>query len=271
MGGFLIREIMSRRVTAINLKKELLKSDANAVMDIIHFSLSCNTSIDFSKLIERLKNLIGFSHGRCGAGDCSKFKTQKMDCFNMLMGYPETWENRYAQEEYFANDKVAQAGLQNPGLICWSNEIRIDGFSQEMNKKHLRMMDEASCFGIDKIWLYSVQARTFTERVFISLAGETIEKNWQSEMILNNTMPHLSQTLKRLLFYQSEQYAKLSPRESEILSWLAVGKTAWEISVILNISSKTVEFHKGNILKKLDAVNTQQAIAVAFSIGAISW
>ena len=253
------------------MPKELSKSDANAVLDIIHFSLECDHSTAFSILIEKLKYLIGFSNARCGAGDCDEFKTKKMACFEMLIGYPEKWENRYAQKEYFAIDKVSHAALQNPGLIRWPNTYRINGFSEEMNKRHLMMMDEASSFGIDKGWLYSTQARKSAERVFIAFAGKTIGINWQSEMILNHTMPHLARTLKKLLLYQAEQYERLTSRESEILSWLAIGKTAWEISIVLSISSKTVEFHKGNILKKMNSLNTQQAIATAFSIGAIRY
>ena len=37
---------------------------------------------------------------------------------------------------------------------------------------------------------------------------------------------------------------KLSPRELECLKWAAAGKTAWETSIILDISEGTVKFHR---------------------------
>lgn len=55
----------------------------------------------------------------------------------------------------------------------------------------------------------------------------------------------------------------LSPREREILKWLAEGKNTWDVSSILYISESTVKFHINNIMKKLDAVNRTHAVAIA--------
>jgi LuxR family transcriptional activator of bioluminescence operon len=61
----------------------------------------------------------------------------------------------------------------------------------------------------------------------------------------------------------------LTKRETDILSWLAHGKTAWEIGTILHISRRTVEWHTRNAAKKLNAVNALQAVAKAIKIGLI--
>ena len=61
----------------------------------------------------------------------------------------------------------------------------------------------------------------------------------------------------------------LSAKEKEILKWLAVGKINWEIANILGITDRTVKFHVGNIMKKLDAVNRAQAVAIAAYKGLI--
>jgi DNA-binding CsgD family transcriptional regulator len=53
----------------------------------------------------------------------------------------------------------------------------------------------------------------------------------------------------------------LSPREREVLKWLRLGKTSWDISVILRISERTVNYHVNNILKKLDVTNRLQAVS----------
>ncbi len=49
------------------------------------------------------------------------------------------------------------------------------------------------------------------------------------------------------------------------------GKSSWEISVILNISERTVNFHIYNIMQKLEAVNRTHAVAVATSLGLIEF
>jgi len=51
----------------------------------------------------------------------------------------------------------------------------------------------------------------------------------------------------------------LSPREEEILRLLADGMTDREIGEALTISTRTVETHVGNILRKLDARNRASA------------
>jgi DNA-binding NarL/FixJ family response regulator len=46
--------------------------------------------------------------------------------------------------------------------------------------------------------------------------------------------------------------SKLSPREREVLQLIAEGYTNKEIAKILNISIKTVQAHRANMMKKLD-------------------
>jgi FixJ family two-component response regulator len=62
-------------------------------------------------------------------------------------------------------------------------------------------------------------------------------------------------------------HSPLSRRESEVLNWLKTGKTSWDISVILGISERTVNFHVRNIIQKLNAVSRIHAVAVAAEKG----
>lgn len=59
----------------------------------------------------------------------------------------------------------------------------------------------------------------------------------------------------------------LSKREIECMSWLIQGKTSWEISRILTISERTVDFHVSNIVAKLGCSNRQQAVATVILNG----
>lgn len=61
----------------------------------------------------------------------------------------------------------------------------------------------------------------------------------------------------------------LTPRELECLSWAAAGKTSGEISLIVGISERTVNFHMGNCLQKTNSINRQQAIAKCLFKGVI--
>jgi DNA-binding CsgD family transcriptional regulator len=55
----------------------------------------------------------------------------------------------------------------------------------------------------------------------------------------------------------------LSTRELDCLQWTAAGKTAWEASVILGISERTVRFHLNAAREKLGCATTTQAVAKA--------
>ncbi len=56
---------------------------------------------------------------------------------------------------------------------------------------------------------------------------------------------------------------QLTPREREVLQWVAEGKTYWEIARILGISERTVRHFMANCREKLDAVSNKQAVARA--------
>lgn len=59
----------------------------------------------------------------------------------------------------------------------------------------------------------------------------------------------------------------LSPREREILGFLADGSTSKEIAVVLGLASKTVENHRARILDKLGVVNSAAAVRAAYARG----
>ncbi|MDB5774203.1 MAG: bacterial regulatory s, luxR family protein [Herbaspirillum sp.] len=60
---------------------------------------------------------------------------------------------------------------------------------------------------------------------------------------------------------------RLTVREIEVLRWTADGKTAGEVGSIMEISERTVNFHVGNSLVKLDANNKTSAVIKAAMLG----
>ena len=64
--------------------------------------------------------------------------------------------------------------------------------------------------------------------------------------------------------------APLSGREREVLQLLAEGKTTKEIAAVLHVSPKTVEFHRGQIMDKLDVRTVAELTKVAIREGLTS-
>ncbi len=68
----------------------------------------------------------------------------------------------------------------------------------------------------------------------------------------------------------SEKSKDLTPRQREVLQFLAEGRTAKEIANLLHITSRTVEFHKGQILDHLKLKTTADLIKYALTHGIVS-
>jgi DNA-binding CsgD family transcriptional regulator len=59
----------------------------------------------------------------------------------------------------------------------------------------------------------------------------------------------------------------LSPRETEILRYVAEGHTTKEAAAAMNIAQSTAEYHMSNILVKLGAASRAEAVAIALREG----
>jgi LuxR family transcriptional regulator len=75
---------------------------------------------------------------------------------------------------------------------------------------------------------------------------------------------HVSMTKLVIRRICPEVQLRFSPREITVMRWTAEGKTSGEISDILHISERTVNFHIHNVITKLNAANkTAAAIRLA--------
>ena len=66
-----------------------------------------------------------------------------------------------------------------------------------------------------------------------------------AEMVLNGFLDRRGDT-------QKPGKERLTPREREVVQLLAEGKSSKEVAVVLNLSVKTAETHRTNVMRKLD-------------------
>jgi DNA-binding NarL/FixJ family response regulator len=66
------------------------------------------------------------------------------------------------------------------------------------------------------------------------------------------------------------RFNSLSPREREVLIGLATGQTNRELAELLSISVKTVDTHRGHVLKKLGARNNSDMTRFAIRVGQVT-
>ena len=119
------------------------------------------------------------------------------------------------------------------------------------------------------------QISTFVVFARLSKQPNNHKINTAHAHILELIMPHLHCGLIRItssrgnLVFTGKASKKITGRESEILQWVHMGKTNWEISSILSISPLTVKNHVQNILRKLDVQNRGQAAVKASKLGLV--
>jgi len=78
-----------------------------------------------------------------------------------------------------------------------------------------------------------------------------------------------SRFLKISHILPSREKLALTDRETEVLHYVAAGRTNWEIGMILKISEETVRVHTKNIMRKLNAANRAHSVTIAINDGAI--
>ena len=67
----------------------------------------------------------------------------------------------------------------------------------------------------------------------------------------------------------SASKVELGDRERQVLQLIAEGRTSKEIGAVLNISARTVEFHRNNIAEKTGLKTTAELARYAVRIGII--
>ncbi|KWN63321.1 LuxR family transcriptional regulator [Burkholderia ubonensis] len=178
-----------------------------------------------------------------------------------VSNYPCRWQKRYLEALFVNVDSAVKAVIGSDKPIIWS---------AKNNASRHEFWDEALSFGIANGWSLASRGAGGTLGILtLSRSCDSIESE---EMIRNQSIVRcLAQTahiaMVPYLSAGDEFDVVLTRRETDVLKWTADGKTVYEISLILNISKSTVDFHMKNIISKLGSTNKVQAVAKAALLG----
>lgn len=92
------------------------------------------------------------------------------------------------------------------------------------------------------------------------LGGQTYLTPAITRPVLDSVLKPDTQALKRTV-------GDLTPRQREVLQLVGEGKGTKEIATLLNVSVKTVEFHKARLMEQLDVHSTADLIKLAIAEG----
>jgi len=188
----------------------------------------------------------------------------------ILSAWPQPWYQRYTSLKHYDNDPVARQAWNTIAPFVWSEALAKIG----LTPKERHVMDEASDFGLCDgliVPLHTISGFSSC----ISLAGSQLDLPPRAIDATYLVAIHAYEAVNRLQHNvnpheqakRSEQ--KLTPREREVLSWVARGRTDKDIGTICGISRKTVSSHVTNAAEKLGALNRTHATVEALIVGEI--
>jgi len=244
--------------------RKYTKRELADILDIIHAALACRSDEDIVKVVSRVKDLVSADRGICGIGIVeSGVLSRVIRIINL--DYPGEWINMYAARELYKQDPVVLYNCENFKTYFWSEAIRAYADSPQVT-----VMNMAGDFGLRHGLAGGLGQKENNLASLFSFSSDTNRFKNRHREILDLLMPHIHQALSRVNSPSKKRRENLSAREKEVLRWMMEGKTNWEISMILNISERTVKFHVQNIERKLEAVNKAHAIALAMDSGLVA-
>lgn len=244
----------------MELKNLLSKNDAITMLELIDQSLYTVTKEDLESLVRRISDLVVFDSAFCGfaktdgRGNLKSYDFAKVD-------YPEAWIETYFAKGYLKVDPVLKKNFTNFPFQYWKDTYR-------QSPPPRQFISDSRDFGLQSGCTFGMTDLNGREGSIFSFAGSSIEYHPRTEAIIKHVVPHFNQALVRIFSTKTgRKPAELTPREQEILRWIKEGKSSWDISMIVGISARTVNYHVNNVKRKLDAVSRAQAVAIGVEQG----
>ena len=221
-------------------------------------TIKCEKTL-FKELTKIARNL-GFDY--CAYGLRTPLPVSRPKIL-MLNNYPTEWQLLYHEKNYLSIDPTVHHGMCSLLPIIWSDDVFTGA---------RKLWEEARSFGLHTGWAQSCRdIHGVNGMLTLARSGEPISKKEYcskiSELMWLTQFAHLgiTQCLTAKLLPETE--TRLTDREISVLRWSADGKTSGEISAILAISERTVNFHINNAMNKLGAVNKLAATVKAATLG----
>lgn len=215
------------------------------------------------KLLTSMARELGFEYFGYGLRLPLRFSQLKT---MMMNNYSAAWQARYHEQNYLKTDPTIQHGLKSSLPLIWSD----DAFASAPE-----LWEDARSFGLRVGWVQSsrdpngVQGLVTMARSSDPLSEAELKDNkFKFAWFVHIAHFGMSHCVVPKLMPESE--VRLSEREVEILRWTAEGKTSGEVSDILGIGERTVNFHINNAASKLNVANKTAAVVRAAVLGLLS-
>ncbi len=181
---------------------------------------------------------------------------------------PSEYLDHYVENNYIVKDPVVTELSLTEKSYTW-NDIRQ---KRILNKKQKYIMDEGRDFEATDGLIVPIHTLSGEVSIF-SPCGENPNLSDRARCSLELIGMYSYESLKRAVIKKKKTeiiHEPLTPREREVMLWVASGKTDDEIADILTISTTTVASHVQNSKRKLNTFKRTYAVVQAIKLGEIS-
>lgn len=186
----------------------------------------------------------------------------------ILNNRPKEYVERYVERDYVMRDPIVTELRYTTDAYSWGDVRQ----RRDLSKSDQRIIDEAVEFGVRDGLTIPIVTRSGAVSIFCPCGYEPdLTPRARSAMEVIGIFGH--QALQRALVRSKRDavaHTPLTPREREIIKWVAAGKSDDEIADILSIATSTVTSHVENAKVKLDAYKRTYAIVQAIRFGEIA-
>lgn len=237
------------------------------LLDLINEALSVDSREALESLWYRLAAFAGLEGAFFGVA-ISDTENDLRKTELITYGIDQAWVQLYHDSGFLGLDPFVVAALALERPVSWEEAMDWLKDHDLWGQTEADFQALAARHGLQYGYLVGKRSHIITQTTAItSVTTGTRPMTDQQERILQKLIPHLNEILVRPGVVRMPQ---LSEREMEVLKWAKEGKSNWEVSMILNISERTVKFHMRNIYRKLDVTNKSHAIAKAMKLGIVS-
>jgi LuxR family transcriptional regulator len=174
--------------------------------------------------------------------------------------FPARWHAQYRSLGYIAIDPTVRHAVRSVQPLVWSDEVFSDtrDFWEDARAQGLRYGWAQPCRDPSGVGGMLTVARSNDPITTAELKLKVPKLNWLTQTA------HVAMTKLVMQKLLPEALETFTDREVDVMRWTAEGKSSADIAEILRISERTVNFHIGNVITKLNASNrTAAAIRMA--------
>jgi LuxR family quorum sensing-dependent transcriptional regulator len=172
--------------------------------------------------------------------------------------WPAEFFMLYVANDYARFDPLIRRSMQSHMPFEW----QADAYRSDGDPRVVEIMRRSADFGLKRGYLVPIHGPKGYEGC-VSMAADALQLPAHAKSAVHLMALYAFDRMRTLRGKLPDRKIPLTTREREVLSWVAAGKSAAQISQALKISKRTVDEHSQTAARKLGAANRTQAVAIA--------